>query len=81
MSGPCSKPVRPSDVPGKSRGIVEAAEALGFMAYRRRSGHIMFRHSQTGGVVFASGTPSDWRSERNVMSYLRRAAAESGSIE
>ena len=81
MSGPCSRPVRPADVPGKVRHLVEEAEALGFRAYRRRSGHLMFRHNGRGRTVFAPGTPSDWRAEKNVLADLRRSAAESGSIE
>lgn len=79
MSGPCSKPIRPADVPGKVRHLVVEAESLGFEAYRRRSGHLMFRHSRTGGVVFAPGTPSDWRAEKNVLSDLRRASVSDGS--
>ena len=82
MSGPCSKPIRPADVPGKVRHLVTVAEEMGFEAYRRRrTGHLMFRHGRTGGVVFAPGTPSDWRAEKNVLSDLRRASAESGSTE
>jgi hypothetical protein len=32
----------------------------------------------SGAIVFAPGTPSDWRALRNVRAELRRAAGEKG---
>ena len=38
-----------------------------------RGGHIRLTHTATGKVLFASRTPSDWRSDRNFASQVRRA--------
>lgn len=52
--------------------VVKYAEELGFQATRTGSGHLKF--SRAGfRSVFASYTPSDWRSVKNIKSELRRA--------
>lgn len=53
---------------------MEYAKDLGYEVYRRRNSHLQFRHTMTGESVFASGTPSDWRAEKNVRAKLRRTA-------
>jgi hypothetical protein len=52
--------------------VVRYAEELGFKASRTGGGHLKF--SRPGyRSVFASYTPSDWRSVKNIKSELRRA--------
>ncbi len=36
-------------------------------------GHIRLTHRRSGKTLFASRTPSDWRSDRNLASQVRRA--------
>lgn len=51
------------------------AAALGYQpAQTTRGGHLAFRHRTTGATVYASATPSDPRSTRNTIGYLRRCA-------
>lgn len=67
-------PLSRHDVPHGIRPLVDYATDLGYEVYRRRNSHLQFRHKMTGQSVFAPGTPSDWRAEKNVRSKLRRSA-------
>ena len=40
-------------------------------------GHIRLTHRRSGKTIFASRTPSDWRSDRNLASQVRRVERES----
>jgi len=54
------------------RPLVEAAVAQGWTVTPTKGGHLKFQ-SPKGDVVFAAGTPSDWRAMKNVRAHLRRA--------
>src|SRR5271166_2296559 len=54
------------------RPLVAAALAQGWSVTPTKGGHIKFQSPQ-GNVVFAGGTPSDWRASRNLRAQLRRA--------
>jgi hypothetical protein len=51
--------------------LLRQARARGWRVTPTRSGHYRLEH-RTGGLVFASGTPSDPRSLRNLAADLRR---------
>jgi hypothetical protein len=54
------------------RPLVRRLDRQGFTCKRTRRGHVAVR---AGGLVVAvlSGSPSDWRSDRNALARLRRA--------
>lgn len=54
------------------RKLVRALDRQGFTTTRTRRGHFAVRRD---GLIVAvlAGTPSDWRSTRNVLAQLRRA--------
>lgn len=47
----------------------------GFAVERTHGGHMRITHPRMTGPVFASSTPSDWHSLRNLQATLRRALA------
>lgn len=54
------------------RRLIKALEDQGFEIIRTKRGHIKVRRD--GRVIATlSSTPSDWRSLRNGIAYLRRA--------
>ena len=59
---------------GHFRQMRELAEQFGFDLDLTNKTHLRFVHRRTGGIVFASGTPSDRRAWKNIRANLRRAA-------
>jgi hypothetical protein len=54
--------------------VISGAKAQGFRVTRTKKGHWEFKAPDTRwSPVYASGTTSDWRSVRNLISELRRA--------
>lgn len=53
--------------------MLKVADGLGYAVSRTKKGH--FRFDKPGSApVFAPGTPSDFRSQKNTIALLRRAA-------
>lgn len=52
--------------------LIESAECQGFEALILKSGHVVFLLGGVRVTTFA-GTPSDHRSWRNSMAYMKRA--------
>ena len=60
------------------RRLAEFAIGEGWTLTRSSSGHLKF--SKAGCTpIFTSGTPSDYRTERNARAMLRRAYAQNSS--
>lgn len=53
------------------RPVVKLAESLGYRVDKTNGGHLRFLKPGRR-PLFTSSTPSDWRSQRNIMSELRR---------
>lgn len=61
---------------GSRADLVEAAR-LGYVHEGRSgSGHLRFRHQETGRVVFLPHTPGQGRSTSNSIALLRRVARQ-----
>lgn len=62
-----------TNLKGDLRQLAIEAERYGFVfdGYGG-SGHPRFRHRDTGDVRFSAATPSDWRSNRNLLAVMRR---------
>lgn len=54
------------------RELQATAEAQGWTITHTGGGHLKWQ-SPEGKVVFSPSTPSDWRSMKNHIAYLRRA--------
>jgi len=53
------------------RPVLELAQELGYQVSRTKGGHLRF--GKPGHrTVFSSSTPSDWRTQRNIIAELRR---------
>jgi predicted RNA binding protein YcfA (HicA-like mRNA interferase family) len=54
--------------------LIKSARVQGWEVTRTRRGHLKFRSPDPGvPLIFGSGTPSDYRSPRNLAAHLRRA--------
>lgn len=57
--------------------LVKAAEKQGWTLGYTRRGHLKIVPPAGGAPIYASSTPSDWRSVKNTAAMLRRAGVKS----
>ena len=70
------KRIRTADATNeRCRRMVSAAEELGFEVYRRKGGHLCYRHPN-GALAFGPSTPSSWRQTENQIRKLTRLAGQ-----
>jgi predicted RNA binding protein YcfA (HicA-like mRNA interferase family) len=56
------------------KDVIAAAEDQGWEVTRTKKGHLQFiPPDPTRPMVHGSGTPSDWRSLKNLIAQLRRS--------
>lgn len=56
------------------KAIIKTAETAGWTVTRTKGNHVRFLPTdKTQSPIISSGTPSDWRSLKNLTSQLRRA--------
>lgn len=54
--------------------LMRIARDQGWVVEQTKGGHVLFMPADKKfGPIFTSSTPSDWRSEKNLRSRLRRA--------
>jgi predicted RNA binding protein YcfA (HicA-like mRNA interferase family) len=60
----------------KNRAIIKKMHERGWTHSITGKSHIKFVYGKTGAVVIHSGTPSDTRSEKNLLARAKRAEEE-----
>ena len=54
------------------RALLAAARACGWEVTMTKKNHYKLTSPEGGAPVYSGGTPSDWRSNRNLRAHLRR---------
>lgn len=60
----------------RKRELLKTMKERGWTYTVTGRNHLKFVHRKTGHILFHGGTPSDWRSQKNLLAHASRIESE-----